>query len=452
MKNFLLNLHKRTVIRVISFTLAAFIVAIGFAIAGYQTAVNYQYQLEYSYQRAMDDLSNYISNIDLTLNKGLYTGSNESFDQVASQLWKEAGYAKSCLGQLPISQLNLDNTQRYLSQVGNFAMSLSKKAANGENITNEERDILNQLSGYADQISNQILQIQEQVNTGVIKIGETAAINNKDNDAQEALGLTDGFNEIESSFTDYPSLIYDGPFSDHIMQREPQLLKGQNEISQEEAFKIASEFSGIDKAQLQLSSIEEGHMPSYIFDGQGVTISVTKAGGYVSYLLNSQYPTDILLSQEECINIAKEFLSKHGMDSVKESYYFSDNGICTINFAYTNNDIVFYTDLIKVGVSMQDGKILSFDANGYIMNHKDRQLDSPKISLQDAQSKLSPYLNVTKSGLCVIPTDGLQELFCYEFLCKGQNNQDVLVYINCENGNEERILILMYSDNGILAM
>ena len=72
------------------------------------------------------------------------------------------------------------------------------------------------------------------------------------------------------------------------------------------------------------------------------------------------------------------------MDSVKESYYFSDNGICTINFAYTNNDIVFYTDLIKVGVSMQDGKILSFDANGYIMNHKDRQLDSPKISLQDA--------------------------------------------------------------------
>ena len=38
------------------------------------------------------------------------------------------------------------------------------------------------------------------------------------------------FQQAADDFTDYPSLIYDGPFSDHIGQQEPKLLAGQSEV------------------------------------------------------------------------------------------------------------------------------------------------------------------------------------------------------------------------------
>ncbi len=41
---------------------------------------------------------------------------------------------------------------------------------------------------------------------------------------------------------------------------------------------------------------------------------------------------------------------------------------------------------------------------------------------------------------------------CYEFLCRGQNDEQVLVYINSETGMEEQILILIETDNGTLAI
>lgn len=50
------------------------------------------------------------------------------------------------------------------------------------------------------------------------------------------------------------------------------------------------------------------------------------------------------------------------MPDMKETYYFTSDGICTINFAYTQSGVTCYTDLIKVGVALDDGSIVLFDA------------------------------------------------------------------------------------------
>jgi hypothetical protein len=44
---------------------------------------------------------------------------------------------------------------------------------------------------------------------------------------------------------------------------------------------------------------------------------------------------------------------------MKESYYINQGGVLTINFAYMDGDFVCYPDLIKVGVAMDDGEIVS---------------------------------------------------------------------------------------------
>ena len=138
------------------------------------------------------------------------------------------------------------------------------------------------------------------------------------------------------------------------------------------------------------------------------------------------------------------------MANLKESYYVISDNKCTINFAYFQDEILYYPDLVKVSVALDNGDIIEFDGSGYLMNLDDRGVKSPQLSQEQAQQSVSPHLTIEKGGLAVIPTPGLNEVFCYEFLCQGQNGEQVLVYINTDTGLEEQILILIESENGVL--
>ena len=116
------------------------------------------------------------------------------------------------------------------------------------------------------------------------------------------------------------------------------------------------------------------------------------------------------------------------------------------------DNVIYYKDLIKIGVSLEDGSIVSFDATGYLMNHITRDSQSNIISESNARNSLSKKLEITHSSMAYIPTSGLAEVLCYEFECKGENNDRVLVYINAITGLEEQIYVLMESDNGTLVM
>jgi len=54
------------------------------------------------------------------------------------------------------------------------------------------------------------------------------------------------FENIDKTFQDYPTLIYDGPFSDHMTMTEPKGLTG-NEMNPEEAKQRVVDFFGKDK-------------------------------------------------------------------------------------------------------------------------------------------------------------------------------------------------------------
>lgn len=85
------------------------------------------------------------------------------------------------------------------------------------------------------------------------------------------------------------------------------------------------------------------------------------------------------------------------------------------------------------------------------MNHCLRSI-SPYLTESFAQRSVSPYLTVKESRLCVIPTQGGTEYLCYEFLCMGTRDEEILVYINADTGLEEEILILLKSDGGVFTI
>jgi germination protein YpeB len=135
-----------------------------------------------------------------------------------------------------------------------------------------------------------------------------------------------------------------------------------------------------------------------------------------------------------------------------DTYYETDGGICTVNFAGIENGVTDYTDLIKVGVALDNGEIMSLDARGFITAHYDRKAQSPAITPEKATEALSSYLTVQNTKTAIIPSMGENERFCYEFLCLSERGTQVLVYVNADTGLEEKIMLLKISDKGTLVV
>lgn len=443
---------KRNLIRIISFICAAIVALSAAAVSNYVRAEKLDRINTNSQQRALTELTTCMSNIQQGLSKEFYTTTAPMAEKLSSEIWREASQAKSCLSVLPVSDILLENTFKFLSQVGAFCSSLSEKAAKGEKISEEEYASLEELIKYSKELTSRLENMCAYLENGALTFESTDDAVAAMSEELDSMDFETAISDAEQALVDYPTLIYDGPFSDHILQKEPEMTKGKEEISEAAATEAAANFSGIAIEKLKREEDENGTLASYTFSSEedGVVISITKRGGYLSYMLGSSYAGVSKLSAEEAIERGLEYLKSHGINNMKESYYSINDGICTVNYAYVQNGVICYPDLIKISVAMDTGKVISVDARGYLVNHFARTDVNPILTSENAAKSLSPYLTVKDVKTAVIPTDSGNEILCYEFWCEGTGNEELLVYINAATGEEENIFFLLYSDNGIL--
>ena len=139
---------------------------------------------------------------------------------------------------------------------------------------------------------------------------------------------------------------------------------------------------------------------------------------------------------------------------MKETYYLKQNGIVTINYAYTQNNtnnqqVTIYPDLIKVKVALDDGSVLGIETSGYLNSHTTRAISTDIISKEKAKDVLNKDLQIESENLAIIPTKWNTEVLCWEFKGKVEDNE-FLVYINAKTGKEEDILIIVNTPDGTL--
>lgn len=447
----MIKLSLRAFVRFIVFILAGFAVLTVFTIANFQNAKNNQLKLQYTYTRAVEELATSTDNIKNTLSKGIYSGTPEMLATFSTKLLKDASTAKDALAQLPIQDIRADKINKFLSQVGNYSHSIAKKANEGQGLTDDEYKNLAALLQFSQKLSDELWNMEKEVQSGQMsmfqlkKSMKSQKINNPKN-------ITEGFESFEEGSDNFPSLIYDGPFSDNILAKEPLLLKLYKPVDLKTALKKASACSNIPEEKLVNKNDEAGKMPSYCFETDGVNISITKTGGLISYMLKNRPVKEMKLTINDALSTSNAYLLKLGIEGMVTTYYETYNNVCTINFASSLNNVTIYTDLIKVSVAMDNGEILGIDSRGYIVNHTERKLPAPKITAQDAQKLVSPLLKVKKSDLAIIPSEGLNEILTYEFLCENQQGAEVLVYVNALTGKEEQILIIQKTKDGILTV
>lgn len=447
-KNLENQVSRRGKIRVRLYASVLILVLFSAFVINAQKASELSRQLNADAERSLSTLEACMSSINTNLTKGLYANTTPMLSSMAISLTRDAASAKNSLSALPLSDTQLDNMLKFLSQVGAFVTTLDRKLSLGEPITSEERNQLKQLIDVSQKLLSELDTITQGVEDGSVSFKQAGSTLQKS--ADQSVQIDSAFGDAEQTLTDYPTLIYDGPFSDHILNQTPKTLEGKSDISKEKALEIASDFIGIDKSTLRFDSETNGVIETYNFFVDSINISVCKKGGAVLYLLGSSSAGESVISPEQAVENAKNFLSAKGYKNMKESYYSTQDGICTVNFAYENEGVICYPDLIKLSVSLETGNIISFDARGYIMNHTDRPPVQSKISADEAKMSVSDYLTVMSSRLAIIPTDYKTEKTAYEFHCKTPDEQEVLVYIDVLTAKEDDILLLLYSDGGIL--
>lgn len=444
------HLSRRSLIRLASFATALVITLTLTGVFGYILAVRYRTQLEYTYSRALDDLSNYLDNINYTLQKEQYANTPAQISALAALLWRDAGSAKSCLAQLPVTNAQIESVYRFLSQVGDYSLSLSKQNAVGMKVSMAQRKSIESLSAYAASLSNKVSTMQEEMNKGRLWVGEVRNAIESGKNPSSQKSFSANLSKLSQTVTDYPTLVYDGPFSDHIFQQKPKLIVGKKSVSRADAKKIAASYMGCTVAQLADNGEENSATPAYVFGRNGDSIAITKTGGFIVYMQKSRNVDDEKLDFKEASAKALKYLTEKVKGNFEESYYFISDNVCTLNYAFSKDGVICYSDLIKVGVALDTGEIMSLEARGYVMNHYDRTLPAFKNTMAEARAVLSPLLKLVSSHKALITTASLKEVLCYEFICKGVKDEDVLVYVNAGTLQEEQIFMLIKTDGGML--
>ena len=450
-------MRKRTAVRIITFLSAAVIVAGTMYCMTAKRAKSLEFYARTGTQRAFDELVTSVTELSNALDKSVYVTDPALESALCTQIFGRAATAQQAVGALPWSSQELERMSGFLSRVGDYACTLSRTVGSNDGYTGAELQNLRDLADTAEVMRLNLEDMQARMLDGALTMDEvySAAESLESGDGAAPLAGT-ALRSIEAEFPELPALIYDGPFSASMLESKPLFLEGLPEVSETEACETAAAFLDVSPSELTLAGDLGGVIPCRCFtaltEGGEYTVYVTKQGGVVLSALCSRLPGRQKLQVQDALNRAEAFVSRLGLEGLKESYHMAQDGVVTVNYEYAQNGVLCYPDLVKVGIALDDGALMSYDARGYISCHTVRELPQAAVTEREARLTVSPALAVQEHRLCIIPSPGGEERLCHEFVCRSADEERYIVYVNAVSGAQEKILILLEDDSGTLTV
>ena len=413
-------------------------VALYFANETVQTHETYQRQMDAVYSRAYYDLLDGASDLGVTLRKIGVSNSPRLQQSLLYEVWASASMAENSLAMFESEDDGFMQVQKFVNQLGDYSQTLARRVSNGTPLTVEEREKLIQLGDMADAYMNALQQVQSSLDEGKVFVGDGGALE----------GFTSAFAQFSDPAFEYPEMIYDGPFSDALENREPIALTG-DEISAQTGVEFISDYlNGYEVSGVEYIGEGYGDIQTYNYsltvDGADAFIQLGKSGGkVVSFNMATTGDTAQAVKQDAgptCQQNAIAFAKKLGFNNMQVVWSSSMHGECYINLAPVQNGVILYSDLVKVKVRERDSRVIGLDATHYAFNHRERQIPTPTVSEEQAKKRLSIEA-VSNGRLALIPLHGAREVLTYEFEC--EQNGTYFVYIDALSGDEVNILYVI---------
>ena len=416
----------------------ALVAASGFAIAQtreldvYRAELEgYRGELDAMYKRAWWESVERLASLEVELEKLIISDSPEAASLRLSNIARQADGAAQNLGALPVERDGINAAMKFVNQIADYSAALNEGIAQGRPIS--DTDV------------GQLQSIQERLSEMNSIVYDMDALDNWAGGAASAIDMS----AIARENLSYPTLIYDGPFSDGARGGFKGL--GTDKVDEQGALEVARQYAG---GEPRLTGRTGSPVPGYEIvcatESGELELFVSETGGRVLYML----PSYDMVSQEVsasatqdvqgAISIATQYLRERGFAGMAANYTQRSEGAVVINFTATQGGVTLYPDLVKVQVA--GGRVVGLEAGNYWRNHVERALPPAELTYQQAMESVNSRLNVVSARLALIPTERTDgplpgERLCYEFTCTlGQSRY--LVYIDAQSGQEASILKL----------
>lgn len=435
--------------------------AVGFwGFKEYRDRIMLETYLNNRYQMSFYNVISRVQSMEVLLAKSLAVSGDPDDTIIFSEIWLQAEGARENLTQLPLTSQVVGRTAKFLTQSGDFARVMAREINNGETLSEEEYKTLDTLYRQAEQLNKELHDMEIKVADGQLTVSELTKAAREELRKGKPTAAATNFESINKDMQGYPTLIYDGPFSDHMDRMEPAAL-GDKPTSADEARNIMREFVDIKgdksyRAQVtgrvkeRINGYQVELLPQKGEEGR-ISGSVSDKGGKVVWYLDSRTIGAPRLTTEQAKAKAEQYLADRGFKNMVNIYHQVQEGVVVFNFIPQEKGIIIYPDQIKINVAMDNGQVVGFDSRGYLMAHKERNLPTPKITADQAKEKVNPRMEVINTRLTVIPADDGKERLSYEV--KGQlNGEQFLVYVNAMTGKTDQVLKLIQVPNGTLTM
>ena len=328
-----------------------------------------------------------------------------------------------------------------------YAKYLNHKLIDGEDLTLQDKEGLIQLYQANLSLKNALQKITSQMNGNY---SFTELDNAKSNDI-----LLDTLGELENLSVQYPELIYDGPFSDGLLDRKVKGINGE-EVTFDEAKKVFAKIfndysiDNISSAGETNASIECYNIQGEI-DGDILFAQISKKGAKLVMFSYAGSCTNTVVNEETAIENAQAFIEKMQIKNMQEVWLNLTGNVYTINFAGNENGTIIYPDMIKVRVCAETGKVIGLEATEYFTNHTERTLGVPTISKETAKQKLIDGFNVMGVRKAIVPIGTNGEKLCYEIYGE-VGEQTYYVYIDAESGRQVQMFKVVSGTEGEFLM
>lgn len=416
---------------------------IGYGISMSQ-ANSYSLQLENIYKKNYYELVDTVNTADMNISKLLASNNQDYQAKMLSDVAQGAKEMQSNIASLPLSSDNIVESVRFINQMSGYAQVLQEKLASGGELTESDLSTLNDMHESLTEMKKYLNQMSERMIYGYNILSESSRINGDyDNFSLD-------FAQIQSDDTQYPTMIYDGPFSDSVVNQKVKGLQG-GEISKEEAYKIVDSFFK-NIASLQYQGQTNGKFNTYNFsilntDNQKIYVQVTKIGGKI-LTVSGNVESDVKnIDYQQAEKIALDFAKENGIEDATVVWHEELNDQTYFNIAPKQKNIILYPDLVKVKIDLENGNVIGYDAMSYWLNHTDRALSSASVTVEVAKANVDSSFEVKNERLVLAPLDYNREVLCWEFECE-RNGATYYIYINANTNVEENILKVVKTSDG----
>ncbi len=431
---------KKILIAFIVMTVVA-VAALVFLGVMWASKVTYQNALENSYQKSYMSLKDNIDDIEVDLSKLVATTTYTSQKNIMQSIYASCVLAEENISSMPLSSSSLSNVNKLINKVAGYVYSLL------QNETVVEGDVLTAIEGLHESVS----VIKYDINKGYTDVLSEAVILSDATNSESGSSFTAGLVSGDGAYGSVPTLIYDGPFSESVMNKEPKVL--EDKISQEEAYAKVSELTDywVDY-EVQYVGETNGKLDTYNYHLVGdnkVFLQVLQNGGkLLSATAYGDYSGEEV-TIDEAIALSKKIAYDFGYEEMTDVWHQVIGSIVYINLAYTEDGVIYYSDLVKVKIDLNGGELVGWEATNYIYNHYERDEYEAALSMSAVQNYLSDSLEVVERNYCVVPNEYVGESNAYEYVCQW-SGYTYYVYLDSSTGEELKIMRIIETDNGDL--